>query len=1358
MHAEYMGEDRIATHFFALSMGVPAFFKWLCARFPKVIMDAIEEEPMQIDGHFVPFDLREKNPNEVEFDHLYLDMNGIIHPCCHPEDKAEPTTEEEMFQNIWEYTDKIMRIVRPRKLLYIAIDGVAPRAKMNQQRSRRFKSAQEAREKEEEEERLRREWKEEGLKAPPKKSHKKAFDSNVITPGTPFMERLATSLRFYITRRLHYDPSWEGLKVILSDANVPGEGEHKIMEFIRLQRTLPNYDPNLVHCLYGADADLIMLGLATHEAHFYILREIVFQANERKCFLCGQLGHLAAECTGEEKQKTGEFDERGATVASKPFQFIKIPVLREYLWFQLRVDSVPFGWDFERCIDDFVFLCFFVGNDFLPHLPSLSIHEGAIDMLLMLYKTLLPSLGGYLTENGDVHLDKVDVLLSELGRVEDRIFQQRKEKEARRKEVDANKRRRYAQGDTVPANNVLSAVAVDRSTGPVTKDPFARNGPRSTNDPRSKVDPNKAAAAALRASLSVEEDGNGLDANKSAAASLKSTWKSLESDDESANESGQAAKSEQAVPVESASEPTATPGLSEATSGSMEVEPRAEPAVESTPSVDSTMEPVEQEKKRKLSDMQQPAVETVTTVTETATAGAGADVNMEMSLGGNQEGEEEVMAEGTVANSETDMPPAKKAKIEGESTVEPAAAALAVLEAAEKVEEDAASVMEEIEPTPLESIVNQDIESKPTKSPEDLFNLRLKEVLKARADFGEQEDTIKLHEAGFKDRYYKEKFNIDSDHLTEFRRKIQKAYVEGLCWVLSYYYKGCVSWEWFYPFHYAPFASDLLNCDVLQIKFHIGRPFKPFEQLLAVMPPDSSHCLPDVYHPLMKDPDSLLIDFYPIDFKLDMNGKRWAWLGVVLLPFIDQKRLLREAAKIETQLNVDEEFRNSLGSNHLFVHRSHAVAEQIKQLYPESDQTTEPVEGKVSLDFSDKSAMGGYLTPVVGSRFKLTDLVSPVDSEDVIERPSVVTAVFHNPDYVPHLTTTLRGAVFPEYEVTEHELQYQNINSFGGRDAQRLLSQTVRTAAPGSNMNRLPSVGGPGFNPLLNQPGFISQGGSRGDSRGDSRYDSSRGDSRGYDRNRSDDRFSNDRYDRRSDRYDRDSRGSYDRDREWNRGGSRSYPSSSAPSSSSRPYQSTTYTPRPPLVTAPPRPPPPTMGSRHTPYMAPTPPPISAASRPPPPQPFSLQATLGLRPAYGQPQPINPYSTSPYAAPPPQHTTPGVPPPPVPGTVGAAANTQAINTLLQISSLIAGATNRPPQAVAPSPYQTGQTRQPYPPIGGGLLRPPYPPGQPQNPPLANLLMGARPQAPPPRPSSWADQLMSNYQTSRRPPADPRGRR
>ena len=101
------------------------------------------------------------------------------------------------------------------------------------------------------------------------------FDSNCITPGTEFLLEVAENLRFYIRVKIKEDSIWRRLKVIFSGPEVPGEGEHKVMEYIRNTKMQPGYSPNLRHFCYGLDADLIMLSLATHEPHFSLLREEV---------------------------------------------------------------------------------------------------------------------------------------------------------------------------------------------------------------------------------------------------------------------------------------------------------------------------------------------------------------------------------------------------------------------------------------------------------------------------------------------------------------------------------------------------------------------------------------------------------------------------------------------------------------------------------------------------------------------------------------------------------------------------------------------------------------------------------------------------------------------------------------------------------------------------------------------------------------------------------------------------------------------------------------------------------------------------------------------------------------------------
>jgi len=99
------------------------------------------------------------------------------------------------------------------------------------------------------------------------------FDSNCITPGTEFMATVSKHLKFLLRQKVETDRAWQGPKVIFSGHEVPGEGEHKIMNYVRAMKSQPGYDPNLTHCMAGLDADLIMLALATHEANFSLLRE-----------------------------------------------------------------------------------------------------------------------------------------------------------------------------------------------------------------------------------------------------------------------------------------------------------------------------------------------------------------------------------------------------------------------------------------------------------------------------------------------------------------------------------------------------------------------------------------------------------------------------------------------------------------------------------------------------------------------------------------------------------------------------------------------------------------------------------------------------------------------------------------------------------------------------------------------------------------------------------------------------------------------------------------------------------------------------------------------------------------------------
>ena len=170
-----------------------------------------------------------------------------------------------------------------------------------------------------------------------------------------------------------------------------------MMDYIRNLKLEKGYDPNTRHCFYGSDADLIMLSLLTHEPHFMIIRE----------------EHVI------KKLKHGGV-QRIDISRTNNLQLIHIAVLREYFLVEYRdlAGSMKIRFDLERIIDDFVFFCFFIGNDFLPALSALDISEGSLDHLINFYKKYLPEMTDYITDAGLIHWDRAEPFIALLGKYE----------------------------------------------------------------------------------------------------------------------------------------------------------------------------------------------------------------------------------------------------------------------------------------------------------------------------------------------------------------------------------------------------------------------------------------------------------------------------------------------------------------------------------------------------------------------------------------------------------------------------------------------------------------------------------------------------------------------------------------------------------------------------------------------------------------------------------------------------------------------------------------------------------------------------------------------------------------------------
>lgn len=329
-------------------MGIKHFWNWYKTNFNKHIKKLAKNETLG------------KN---IIIDNLMIDLNGIFHSSTqkifeygshkpryilgkkivkhnHNSFKMRVKVFEDICKNI----EKIINTVNPVKRVILCVDGTAPMAKQLQQRQRRFRAAMDRKEDD--------------------------FDSNNLTPGTEFMDYLTKYIDWYIKKNIS---KWKNIEVIFSSEKIPGEGEHKIINYMRYHG-----DKNDRYCIHGLDADLIMLSLGTHLPNFWILREDLYDPTNE--FFILDIGE-----TRKDLSKLMNWETQSTKTTPMPFNH-------------------------EYSVNDFIFMCFMVGNDFLPHVPSLEIIEGGIDHMIDVYKNVGESYG-HLTKNnkGDISFEKISL-------------------------------------------------------------------------------------------------------------------------------------------------------------------------------------------------------------------------------------------------------------------------------------------------------------------------------------------------------------------------------------------------------------------------------------------------------------------------------------------------------------------------------------------------------------------------------------------------------------------------------------------------------------------------------------------------------------------------------------------------------------------------------------------------------------------------------------------------------------------------------------------------------------------------------------------------------------------------------------
>jgi len=165
-------------------------------------------------------------------------------------------------------------------------------------------------------------------------------------------------------------------------------------------------------------------------------------------------------------------------------------------------------------------------------------------------------------------------------------------------------------------------------------------------------------------------------------------------------------------------------------------------------------------------------------------------------------------------------------------------------------------------------------------------------------------------------RYYKYYWDVEDDEIESFSKNLVLNYLKGLKWVSCYYFESCPSWEWYYPYDQPPLMSDISryikDININKIKFELGKPIKPFMQLLAVLPPQSSFLLPDNFRKLVLNPKSSIAYMYPLEFEQDFINKHKYWMGIPKLPPLDLNLLKHSYYKYENEINDIDKKRNNL--------------------------------------------------------------------------------------------------------------------------------------------------------------------------------------------------------------------------------------------------------------------------------------------------------------------------------------------------------------------------------------------------------------------------------------------------------------
>lgn len=411
-------------------MGVARFFRWIQERYPAAT--------------YAPTEL-----TKGTVDNLYIDFNGIIHECFLRESHLPIKMPEAVLYNeIARYLDTVVLTISPRRRIFIAVDGVSPDAKIEQQRNRRVVGSLAS----ESHSAFRSAVAEiaavydsataiteayamtsQASTTAQEHEHDVCSSSVAISVGTCFMDRLHSFLIAYVARSVELEHAgWKGTNVTLSGWDVPAEGEHKIVSEIKRVKELERaavQGPDCIlrvhrqsHCVFGLDADLVLLGLGLHIPETYILRRwqpnmvVATKPVETSKLHPLESGMLIADLSGFREGLISEFLSprfervedilaiaRSVLLSEAMQQSVQPQTFEHYQQLVGNVatikgsphpeyvaalkEAIVWSSFSSAVIDDFIVMSLFVGNDFVPEAAGMAVKKGALDLLIEIYKS-----------------------------------------------------------------------------------------------------------------------------------------------------------------------------------------------------------------------------------------------------------------------------------------------------------------------------------------------------------------------------------------------------------------------------------------------------------------------------------------------------------------------------------------------------------------------------------------------------------------------------------------------------------------------------------------------------------------------------------------------------------------------------------------------------------------------------------------------------------------------------------------------------------------------------------------------------------------------------------------------------------